>query len=134
MCARVANVLWLVHCLTQRSRVQIPQRWNKFVLHSPHWLNLGCHMAPCDWAMCHLWIFPYNLVSMHNHLPRHFRTAMHCTLILPHHHPYNQVTYPVRYHLNIHTAQSPYHVDIHTSTCHLYCHVLTYHWAMSASV
>jgi len=58
--------------------------------------------------------------------------------------PYNHVTCPISYHINIstaqspchvniHTTQSPYHVSIRTTTCHLYCHVASCHWATSCT-
>jgi hypothetical protein len=77
---------------------------------SQHWKNLGCHVAPSDWATCHPVIGPYDTVN----------TQSTCTVNmhsqLPHHHR---------------TTTSPVHVNI---SCHLSTSTYPSHPATSASI
>jgi hypothetical protein len=96
---------------------------------SRHWKNLGCHVAPYDWAMCHPMIGLYHTVIM----PHHHHTAQSPSTspviqpcVVPHHHPYCTVILPCQHTYNpvfirtvmCHPAIGPCHVW--TATCHPY--------------
>jgi hypothetical protein len=136
--------------LWRRSHVRILRRQNKF-LNRPHWPNLGCHVAPSDWAMCHPVIGPYspvtNTVSCpvdhHVNLPMHLPSQRRTTCVKPRachlvpRHPtilYSQSLGQCHVTATCHVLPcvrlSLGHVSIRTTTCHTCPYSATCHLRM----